>query len=258
MANKKRSETFDEVAYLYDAARPSYPTALIEDVIKLAKLPDSATILEVGSGTGKATIPFAERGYAIHCVEPGKNLAAVASNNLRSHAKVVIETVKFEDWQLQEEAFDLFISAQAFHWIPAEIGYPKAAKALKNKGYIAVFWNFSPTPDSEVFRKLNEARQTYAPSMSWRQVSMEELMQKRENNLLKSRCFKNLVIKEYPWSIQYNVRQYLDLLNTRTDYRSLPEVNQQHLSNAIAEIISAHGGSIVKPYVSALFLAQKA
>jgi hypothetical protein len=94
--------------------------------------------------------------------------------------------------------------------------------------------------------------------MSWRQVSIEKLMQKRENNLLKSGYFTNLAIKEYPWSIQYSVRQYLDLLNTRTDYRSLPKVNQENLSYAITEIISAYGEFIVKPYVSALFLAQKA
>ncbi len=49
---KKRSEIFDEVAQLYDAVRPGYPKALIEDVIELADLQTTATILEVGTGTG--------------------------------------------------------------------------------------------------------------------------------------------------------------------------------------------------------------
>jgi hypothetical protein len=191
-------------------------------------------------------------------LEPGRNLTAVASKKLHSSPKVVIETVKFEDWQLQKAAFDLVISAQAFHWIPAEIGYPKAAQALKETGYIALFWNFSPNPDNEVFQKLSEVYQTYAPSMSWRQISIEALMQKREDRLTQSGCFKDLVIKQYPWSVRYTVEQYLDLVNTQTDYRTLPLANQQDLSDAIAEILNAYGGFITKPYLSALFLAQKA
>lgn len=256
--DKKRSEIFDEVALLYDAVRPGYPEALIEDVIELANLETSATILEVGTGTGKATIPFASRGYTVHCLEPGRNLAAVASKNLHSYPKVVIETVKFEDWQLQEAAFDLVISAQAFHWIPAEIGYPKAAQALKQRGHLAVFWNFSPNPDNEIFQELLQAYQTYAPSMSWRKASVEALMQKRENWLLKSGHFKSLAIKQYSWSMRYRVEQYLDILNTQTDYRTLPEASQQELSQAIRGILNAQGGFIDKPYLSALFFAQKA
>jgi protein-L-isoaspartate O-methyltransferase len=256
--DKKRGEIFDEVAQLYDAVRPGYPEALIEDVIGLANLPRKATILEVGTGTGKATVPFASRGYTIHCLEPGRNLAAVASKNLRDYPKVVIENVKFEDWQLHKAVFDLVISAQAFHWIPASIGYPKAAQALKERGYVALFWNFSPNPEPEVFQKLSRAYQTYAPSMSWRQTSTISLMQKREDWLKKSGCFKNLVIKQYPWSVRYTVQQYLDLVSTQTDYRTLPGTNQQYLSQAIAEILNAQGGFIIKPYLSALFFAQKA
>jgi protein-L-isoaspartate O-methyltransferase len=260
MANQKRSELFDQVAELYNLARPGYPDRLIHDVITITNLTDSANILEIGAGTGKATVPFAQRDYTIHCLEPGKNLAAVACENLRSFAKVSVETVKFEDWQLKESKFDLVISAQAFHWIPAEIGYPKAAKALKENGYLVVFWNFAPTCDSEVYQKLIEVYRTYAPSMSWRwkQTPIEVLMQKRENKMLKSGYFKNPKSKSYPWSIQYDVRQYLNLLNTQTDYLQLPQSDRQNLQRAIVEVLNAYGGSIVKPYVSALFIAQKA
>ena len=74
----------------------------------------------------------------------GRNLAAVASKNLRSSPKVVRKNVKFEDWQLHRAVFDLVISAQTFHWIPASISYLKAAQALKEGGYVASFGNLSP------------------------------------------------------------------------------------------------------------------
>ncbi|NOK62449.1 MAG: class I SAM-dependent methyltransferase [Chloroflexi bacterium AL-W] len=112
---KLRRETFDEVAQLYDAVRPGYPDALFDAVVEFARLPDDAQILEIGAGTGKATLPFAQRDYTMHCLEPGTNLASVIAHNLREYPKVTIEPVSFEVWPLREQAFDLVISAQAFH-----------------------------------------------------------------------------------------------------------------------------------------------
>ena len=57
--------TFNNVAELYDEVRPGYPEALIEDALTLSEIPPDGRILEIGCGTGKATLPFARRGYAI-------------------------------------------------------------------------------------------------------------------------------------------------------------------------------------------------
>ncbi len=120
---KKRSQSFDKIAQIYDEARPTYPEQLIEDITHLAALQDKASILDIGTGTGQGTIPFAKKGYAIHCLEPGPNLIAIAKQNMSSYPKVTFETVTFEDWKLQPQCFDLAISAQAFHWVDREIGY---------------------------------------------------------------------------------------------------------------------------------------
>jgi SAM-dependent methyltransferase len=257
MTNKKRSDSFNEIAEIYDSARPGYPSELIEDVIKLANLGDTATILDVGAGTGKETLPFAEKGYTIHCIEPGEKLVAVAELNLRSYPKVTFDTTTFEDWDLKVGAFDLVISAQAFHWINCNIGYPKAAHALKENGYMALFWNFSPAPDTSVFKALNEAFQKYVPSMVYNPPSIPSLIEKREKWIVDSKCFKNLIVKEYPWAINYKTNKYLNLLKTQTTYQTFSEDEKQSLSNIVIEILSANGGYVTKPYLSVLFFAQK-
>lgn len=66
---------WDEVARTYDEARPSYPDQLIEDIIEKARLSPYDRLLEIGAGTGKATIMFVERGFRVHCIEPGPNPA---------------------------------------------------------------------------------------------------------------------------------------------------------------------------------------
>src|SRR5215211_2269771 len=79
---KRLRTTFDEAASLYDQARPGYPEDLFDDIVSLSGIPAGGRILEIGCGTGQATVPFARRGYRILCIELGENMAAVARRNL--------------------------------------------------------------------------------------------------------------------------------------------------------------------------------
>src|SRR5215210_4990156 len=124
--------TFDEAASLYDEVRPGYPEDLFDDVVSLSGIPPGGRILEIGCGTGQATVPFARRGYRILCVELGENMAAVARRNLEGYPQVEVLTGAFEDWPLQDEAFDVAISATAFHWLNPATAYPKVAGALRD------------------------------------------------------------------------------------------------------------------------------
>src|SRR5215213_8753547 len=133
--------TFDEAASLYDEVRPGYPEDLFDDVISLSGIEPGGRILEIGCGTGQATVPFASRGYRILCVELGENMATVARRNLEGYPNAEVRTGAFEDVSLQEGAFDLAISATAFHWLDPAAAYPKVARALRDGGSLALFWN---------------------------------------------------------------------------------------------------------------------
>ena len=60
MAREQRL-VFGEVADVYDRARPAYPESLVDEVVSYARLVGGDPVLEVGCGTGKATVPFARR-----------------------------------------------------------------------------------------------------------------------------------------------------------------------------------------------------
>ncbi len=66
--------TFDSAASGYQRARPTYPVALLEEMIRLARLRPTDHLLEIGCATGKATLPLAERGYRLTCIELGSQL----------------------------------------------------------------------------------------------------------------------------------------------------------------------------------------
>src|ERR687889_1666147 len=88
--------TFDEAASLYDEVRPGYPEELFDDVVSLSGIPPAGRILEIGCGTGQATVPFARRGYRILCIELGENLATVTRRNLRMYPQARVRTGDFE------------------------------------------------------------------------------------------------------------------------------------------------------------------
>jgi len=56
---------FDRAAEDYQRTRPVCPPQLFDDLIDLAGLEAGDRVLEIGCGTGQATVPLAERGLAI-------------------------------------------------------------------------------------------------------------------------------------------------------------------------------------------------
>src|SRR3954463_11880016 len=90
--------TFDADAARYDRARPGYPSALFDDLAALAGLGPGSRVLEIGCGTGQATVPLAERGYQVVAIELGAELAVVARRNLTRFPAVEVVTGAFEAW----------------------------------------------------------------------------------------------------------------------------------------------------------------
>ncbi len=105
---------FDRDPDAYEATRPGYPAALVDDVTALAHLRPGARVLEVGSGTGQATRPFAARGLSVTAVEAGPALAAATRAHVPA-AEVIVG--RFEEVPLPAHAFALVYSATAWHWI---------------------------------------------------------------------------------------------------------------------------------------------
>ena len=138
----RRRLSFGGVAEQYEAARPSYPRELVDDVLAFAGCGPGDPALEVGAGTGKATRLFAARGLDLLALEPDPRMAAVASRQAATAGlNVRTRVVEFERAHPGEHAFRLIFAAQSWHWIDAGIRYRLAARALVPGGALAVFWN---------------------------------------------------------------------------------------------------------------------
>ncbi len=252
--------SFDQVAEEYDAERPGYPPALIDDIVALAALPSPARILEIGCGTGQATQPFAERGDRLLCLDIGAAMLAVARRKFAKYPQIAFHHGAFEEWPMQAGTFDLVLSATAFHWIPPEIGYPKAAEALKPTGSMAIFAHEHLPLDPAFAADLYAIEQELAPDWPDPRFPPDLLttIAASAAAIDATSLFAPTIVKTYPWMRSYSADEFVRLHNTFSNYRSLSDFTRAELFRAIAELIERHyAGTITKSYLAVLYLAHK-
>jgi SAM-dependent methyltransferase len=254
--DEARRTSFDEEAELYDRARPSYAEALVDEVIARSRIPAGGRILEVGAGTGKATVLFARRGHPVVALEPGANLAKVLRRKVREFPKVAVEVTTFEAWNGADGTFDLVISAQAFHWVDPAVRYRKAAAALRPGGALAIIRNEQFNLAPSLRAELDAAYARAFPGVAEEGArDVEGKARATAAEIERSGHFGAVNTAVFPWTQRYTARQYLDLLGTHSDHAVLEPRLRKPLFEAVAAAIERHGGILEMPYATMAVIA---
>ena len=253
--------TFDGVASLYDEVRPGYPERLFDDLVSLSGTGPGARTLEIGCGTGQATLPLARRGYCLLCVELGANLAAVARTKLADYPKARVLACSFEEWPPEEAAFDLVVSATAFHWVDHRVRYRKSARVLRPGGSLALVWHRAdPEGSSEGFiEALEDVHRREAPELApERQPSRLDREPDKAGEIERSGFFERPEERAYRFGVAHDAESYLRLLGTYSAHRSLDEETRRRLFVAVGRLIDEeYGGRVIEGYRSELYVSRK-
>lgn len=93
-------------------------------------------MLDVGAGTGIASVQFRDHGTEVLAVEPDHEMAKVAA------AKgIPVEVAAFEDWRAGGRQFDLVVFAQSFHWVDPQMALGKIPSILAPRGRLVLLSN---------------------------------------------------------------------------------------------------------------------
>ncbi|MER7372547.1 class I SAM-dependent methyltransferase [Streptomyces lanatus] len=252
--------TFDEDAERYDRARPGYPTELYDELAELAGVGAGSRVLEVGCGTGQATVPLVGRGCRVTAVEAGARMAAVARRKLGGAVEVV--TAEFESWPLPGEPFDAVVSATAFHWIDPAVRVGKSADALRPGGALAVVrtqhvWGGS----EEFFAEVQGCYERFDPDTppglrppAAADVDHSDHVQE----VAGSGRFGPTVFRRFERDLTYTTAEYLDLLLTYSGHRALAEDARDGLLRCITGLIDGrYGGRVTKRYLFELGVSRR-
>lgn len=252
--------TFGQDADLYDQARPGYPDQMFADLVQLAGLSPQSRVLEIGCGTGQATLPLARLGCTIVAVELSPDLAAVARRNLHDFPNVTIEVSPFEDWTPPATPFDLVLSATAFHWIDPDIRVDKTADVLRPGGTLAVIHSEHVAGGTgRFFIDAQDCYERFDPKTPpGLRLTPAADIPDDSSEFDRSQRFGPAQFRRYEWEQAYTTRTYLDLLMTYSGHRALPQPARDGLLACLAGLINRdHNGQISKRYLTQLTLAYK-
>jgi SAM-dependent methyltransferase len=246
--DRRRAGSFGEDPDRYDRARPAYPPALVDMLIASAA---PARVLDIGCGTGKAGALFVDRGCAVLGVEPDARMAAVA----RRHG-LEVEVAPFEEWDPAGRLFDLAVSGQAWHWIHPERGARVVAGALRPGGWLALFWN-AGSHDAATQAALDEVYGRHVPAFVGRATALGQARRDAERDpaleaLAATGHFEAPRISTYDWEQEYSRDQWLDVLQTHSDHRLLPEAQRAALLAGVGTAIDRLGGGLRLSYQTIL------
>jgi SAM-dependent methyltransferase len=256
----RRPDSFDAVAAIYDAARPLYPNAVLDDLVALTGLQPADRVLEIGCGTGQLTVPLAERGVQITALEPGGNLAAVARGKLAAYPGAVVVERRFEDYDLPHEPFDLVVSATAFHWVDPGIRVTKAARALRQGGYLAIIhthWGLGTHRDT-FGASSQRCWERWDPEVEpgFVEPVIADLPATRPE-LADSPSFGPVEHRVYEQLNDYSTASYLDLLRTFSNIQGLDAAARDGLLTCLGQLIDEEfNGKLTRSDTRELWLAQ--
>jgi SAM-dependent methyltransferase len=253
---------FGSVAELYDRARPSYPPGAIDDVVAHAGLQGGDTVLEVGAGTGKATVLLAARGLDVVALEPSASMAAVARANCRDLTGVRVVESDLESWE-STERFAAVASVQAWHWVAPQVRYERAHAALAPGGTLAALWTFPDWTACDLCDVLRDAYRLGAPRLApdfpmHPASEPTRLAGDWSAEIDASTTFAQPLVTTHSWSQPYTSTAYVELLQTHQDHILLEPDQQPLLLTAIAAAIESEGGgTLTLPFVTRVCLATR-
>jgi len=252
---KKESEMFNQMADYYDKYRPSYAEEIIHSLITKTNLSKGSKLLEIGAGSGKATELFINKQFEILCIEPGADLVKKGNDRFKDE-KFTFVTGRFEEYPVKPNYYDVVFSAQAFHWVPQPIGYEKCAETLKDGGYLAIIYNMYLTDDSDFDHELLAISTKYSMGLS----SMDDCEKRAQSiiaGIAESGLFSRPSVIRSSWNQTYTADEYFGFALTGNAFVQKSDEEKQQAHKELILLANKHNGIIERPYISALYLAQK-
>ncbi len=239
---------FDRVATVYERGRPPYPSAVYDLLTQHGLVGEGVRVLEVGAGSGLATVELLARGCRVDAVEPGPNLAAALRR--LDHPRLTVLEASIEDVELAEGEYDVVVAATSLHWVDLDRSLPLLHRALRPGGSLAVWWAVFGDPDWHTpFR--DRVDEITREGGIWSGGTPRPLQAAdRMAELAAGGLFGPREPSVIQWPMNLTVEQVRDLFTTFP--RWSPELVDQ-----VADAAADCGGVVEEHYLTVVYLADR-
>lgn len=251
---------FAATAAAYDRYRPGYPAELFDDLAARCGLGPDGAVLEVGAGTGMASVELARRCATLVCLEPAPAMAARARAKLAGFPGATVVEATFEAWTPSDAptvapadaptVADVVCAANAWPWLDPAVRWAKAASLLEpRRGHLALIAHelVGYEPDgfaarlAEVGGALNPALAAVPEDLG---LATGDTWAAR---IAASGHFEPPTTSRYPFSRRLDGPTFVAVLGTYGVHAGLPPDTRRELDRLLADLVKREfGGAVVK------------
>lgn len=156
------TEKFNGLASVYEAGRPSYANAFIDDLFQKYGVSSDSVIADIGSGTGKFSEQLLKRGIRVYCIEPNEDMRGQSTQVLRKYANCSILAGNATDTALSDSSVNFITAAQSFHWFDTKQFKKECQRIIRMNGKVFLIWNI--VQSSDIIQKNHEINRKYCPN----------------------------------------------------------------------------------------------
>ncbi len=252
---------FDDAAASYTRVRPEYPPPLIDALFDRVPEHDPLRTLEVGPATGQLTGALLGRGAHVTAVELGPNLAENLARRFRRQPNLSIVNARFEDAPVAEGAWDLVVSATAYHWVTPEARMTRPHRLLVPGGLLAIIdtVQIASPVDRGYFERSHPIYQKYWPQQGPYEFGpAEDADHWAAAEMRESPHFQDVELQHWRWDEIYTVDRYEDLLRSYSNTNDLPpDARERFIADIRAMVSAEEGGMVIRPRVAVLVTGRR-
>jgi ubiquinone/menaquinone biosynthesis C-methylase UbiE len=221
---------FGNVAAEYEEFRVGYADAVWDHLAARCGLGPGADVVDVGCGTGLASLALADRGARVVGVDADGRMLEGARRLVGERARFLTGTA--EALPLPDASADLAVAAQAAHWFSEPAASREIRRVLRPGGWIAYVWKM-PAPDTPY---------TYLVEELLARLALDELDRTYAIGVVPALLapgFEDYERAVFPQDVPYTVEAYVGFTRSRETVRQRAGDHRDELLRVLEERLRA-------------------
>jgi ubiquinone/menaquinone biosynthesis C-methylase UbiE len=249
---------FDAAATQYDAARPSYPDALLNELEAGTGPLAGRIVLDWGAGTGIASRQLAARGATVASLDIGEQMLRMA---LARSPRSCCLLADGNQMPIRSASADLTTFAQSWHWFEPQAATAEVARVLKPGGFWAAWWNRAKADGQAWFEDYQQLLTSSCPGYCWQHFSAERMVPDWTGDQVRAAGpVQAAGVTVLRWTRRVSAEHWLTDEQSKSYFIELEPAVRESVLGQVAAILAGQfpDGQLEVPYITTLMLARKA